>query len=840
MTMNRRHRPRHRILSRLMPPFARRDVTVNIDEQRPAQAGERQRGRLAVSPDMLLNYLRVAVRGLMKHKVYSLLNVVGLTTGLATFVLIALYVQFELSFDRYHDQADRIYRVVREEYCFSPPALGPRVQDRFPAVQAAARVVKDGDVLVSRGDTHLIEPELHWVDPALFDIFTIPLRRGDPHQALRAPDALVLSEKLARKYFGDGDPLGQTLTLFDHQRFVVTGVFAEMPVNSHLRMEMMAPLDTWFRLTGNDGNSWRSNFVYTYLFLRPGADPQAVQGGFLDMETELLRSMSVTVGPDYKRTFGIQPITEIHLHSHRQQEVSANNDMTYIILVSAVAVLVLLIACVNSMNLATARSLTRSREVGLRKAVGARRIQLVTQFLGESVTVMMLALGLSLLVAWLVLPWFNTLVERELSLNPLGNPFLFGGILLVSLLTGLLAGIYPAIFLSGFRPAAVLSRTSTGGPRPASRLRNILVMAQFTVTIVLIISTFVVRDQLLFMRQADLGFNREQIVILPVRAQAIRQNIEAIRTELLRRPDITAVAASDSLPNDVTTFTSRPWTGKSDGEPVPIYYNTADYGFVDLFDIDIVQGRNFSREFPADAAGAFLVNETAVRTAGWKDPLGQEFTHWRGNKGRIVGVMKDFHFQSLHQPIAPLYIFLNPDAVSFLSVKIRSTDVPATLAAIEAGFKRFSPHWPFTYSFFDDMFARAYEDEQRLETVFGVLAGLAVVIACLGLFGLSVFTAEQRTREIGIRKVLGAAPGGIVLLLSRELLGGVLVANVLAWPVAWFVTRRWLEAYAYRVEAGVQPFAAAATLAVVIAGLTVSVQAVRSALANPADSLRRQ
>jgi putative ABC transport system permease protein len=809
-------------------------------ERLPPQAGDRRRGGFAVSPGMLSNYLRVAVRGLMKNTVYSLINVIGLTTGLATFILIALYVQFELSFDRYHDRADRIYRVVRDEYCFSPPALGPRVQDRFPAVQATARVVKDGDVLVSRGDTHIIEPELHWVDPTLFDIFTIPFRHGDPRRALRAPDALVLSEKLARKYFGDGNPLGQTLTLFDRQRFLVTGVFAEIPVNSHLRMEMMAPLDTWFRLTGNDGDTWRSNFVYTYLLLRPGADPQTVQAGFFEMETELLRSMGVAVGPDYKRTFGIQPITEIHLNSHRQQEVSANNNMTYVILVSAVAVLVLLIACVNYMNLATARSLTRSREVGLRKVVGARRIQLVTQFLGESVTVMMLALGLSLLVAWLVLPWFNTMVEREIRFSPLDNPSLFGGILLVSLLTGLLAGIYPALFLSGFRPAAVLSRTFTGGPRPASRLRNILVLAQFTVTIVLIVSTFVVRDQLLFMRQADLGFSREQIVILPVRDRAIRQNLAVIRTELLRRPDITAVAASDSLPNDVATFTSRPWTGKSEGEPVPIYYNTADYGFVDLFDIDIVQGRNFSRDFPADAAGAFLVNETAVRTAGWKDPLGREFTHWRGNTGRIVGVMKDFHFQSLHQPIAPLYIFLDPDSVSFLSVKIQSTNVPATLAAIEDELKQFSPHWPFAYTFFDEMFERAYEDEQRLETVFGVFAGLAVVIACLGLFGLAVFTAEQRTREISIRKVLGATPGGIVLLLSRELLGWVLAANVLAWPVAWFVTNCWLEAYAYRVEPGVQPFAAAAVLAVVISGLTVSVQAVRSALANPVDNLRHE
>jgi len=858
--MNRNQPSRHRILGRLVSPAVRQAVIEDFEEQRQylaerkgrlaaagwywfqvaGLAGERLRDAFAASPGRLANYLRVAARSLRKNKVHSLLNVIGLTTGLATFILIALYVQFELSFDRYHAQADRIYRVVRDEYCFSPPPLGPRVRDQFPAVVSAARVIGDSDVLVSRGDSHIMEQELYWVDPAVLDIFTIPFRLGDPRRALAAPDALVLSASLARKYFGDENPLGQNLTLFDRQKFVVTGVFADMPANSHLRMGMMAPLDTWFRLTGNDSAVWRSNYVYTYLLLRPGSDPGALQAGFLDMEKEVMAGLGVDVPPGYERTYGIQPITDIHLHSHRQQEVSPNNSMTYVILVSAIAILVLLIACVNYMNLATARSLPRSREVGLRKVVGARRGQLVAQFLGESVTITLLALGLSLLVAWLALPVFNTLVERELTLNPAANPFLFGGILLVSVLTGLLAGLYPAVFLSRFRPAAVLNRLAAGGPRSASRLRNILVLAQFAVTIVLISSTFVVRDQLLYMRQADLGYSQEQIVVLPIRDRAVKGNLATIRTELLRRSDITAVAASQSLPNHIPTFTSRDWIGRSEGEPVPIYYNSADSDFVDLFDIEVVRGRNFSREFPADAAGAFLVNETAVRTAGWDDPLGREFVHWRGDKGKIVGVVKDFHFQSLHQPIAPLYIFLDPGTVSHLSVRIRSTDVSATLAAIEKEFRRFSPHWPFEYTFFDETFARAYQDEQRLETVFGVFAGLAVVIAGLGLFGLAVFAAEQRTREMGIRKVLGASPVGIALLLSREFLAWVLVANVIAWPAAWVLMNRWLEAYAYRVEPGVAPFAAAALLAVVIAALTVSVQALRAALANPVDSLRRQ
>ncbi|MBN2431991.1 MAG: ABC transporter permease [Acidobacteria bacterium] len=858
--MNRNQPSRHRILGRLVSPAVRQAVIEDFEEQRQylaeregrlaaagwywfqvaGLAGERLRSAFTASPGMLANYLRVAVRSLRKNKVHSLLNVIGLTTGLATFILIALYVQFELSFDRYHAQADRIYRVVRDEYCFSPPPLGPRVRDQFPAVASAARVMRDSDVLVSRGDRHIIEQELYWADPAVLDIFTIPFRQGDPRRALATPDALVLSESTARKYFGGENPLGQSLTLFDRQKFVVTGVFADMPANSHLHMGMMAPLDTWFRSTGSDSAAWSSNYVYTYLLLRPDADPQAVQDGFLDMEKEVMTGLGADVPPGYERTYGIQPITEIHLHSHRQQEVSPNNDMAYILLISAIAVLVLLIACVNYMNLATARSLPRSREVGLRKVVGARRGQLVAQFLGESVTIILLALGLSLVVAWLALPWFNTLVERELRFDPTANPLLFGGILLVSLLTGLLAGIYPAFFLSGFRPAAVLNRTFTGGSRPASRTRNILVLAQFAVTIVLISSTFVVRDQLHFMRQADLGYSQEQIVVLPIRDRAIRQNLDSIRTELLRRTDITAVALSDSLPNSITNFTRRDWTGKSEGEPVPIYYNTTGYDFVDLFDIEVVRGRNFSREFPADAAGAFLVNETAVRTAGWDDPLEREFVHWRGDRGKIVGVVKDFHFQSLHQPIAPLYIFLDPGTASHLSVKIRSTDVSATLAAIEKEFRRFSPNWPFEYTFFDETFARAYQDEQRLETVFGVFAGLAVVIAALGLFGLAVFSAEQRSREMGIRKVLGASPVGIALLLSREFLAWVLVANVIAWPAAWFLMDRWLDAYAYRVEPGAAPFAASALLAVVIAALTVSVQALRAAMANPVDSLRRQ
>jgi putative ABC transport system permease protein len=785
---------------------------------------------------MFKNYLLVTIRNLKKNNTFSFLNTLGLAVGLAAFTLIALYVRFELSFDRYHDNADRIYRVIREGRAFTPPPLAPALKAGLPEVAAAARVLRSPKTLISIEQASFLEDEFYWADSATFDVFTIPFLSGDSKTALNDPAAIVLSRRAARKYFGHADPMGRTLTVSERHEFRVAGVMADMPANSHFVMDAVVPYEAYFRVTGNDIASWRANFSYTYLRLREGAGLETLDAKIpAAIEAPLMKAAGVK--PPYPRLYFLQPVTAIHLHSRLQQEIGPNNDMSSILLFSSIAFLILFIACVNYMNLATARGVRRGREVGMRKVVGARKGQLVTQFLSESVALAGLAMVIAVVMVLAALPAFNGLVDRRLSFDPIRDPLLFAGLAVVTLIVGLAAGSYPALRMSGFKPISVLrgafARSSEG-----AALRNVLVLVQFSITIVLIVCTVAVRDQMKFIRTADMGYAREQIITLPVRGDSARRNIEAIKSELIRYPDILAVSTSARLPNEIDTFTSRDWTGRNPEEPIPIYYNTADYDFVELFGMQVVQGRNFSREFPSDQKGAFLVNETAVRVAGWTSPIGRKLTHWRGNTGEIVGVLKDFHSQSLRRPIEPLYIFLDGGDFSTLSVKVGPAGIPAAIDRIKGVMTKYAANYPFSYSFFDEVFERAYFADRRTGRLFGSFAALAIFIACLGLFGLSAFTAEQRTKEIGIRKVLGASDANIFARLSREFVRWVVLANIVAWPVAYFAMNGWLRSFAYRTHIGIAAFLASGGAALLIAGLTVSFQAVRSARANPVKSLR--
>jgi putative ABC transport system permease protein len=468
--------------------------------------------------------------------------------------------------------------------------------------------------------------------------------------------------------------------------------------------------------------------------------------------------------------------------------------------------------------------------------VGARRVQLIQQYLGESLATALLAMGLSLILIKLSLPAFNRLVERGLTFNPVANPQLFFGLVGIVVFVGLFAGSYPALSVSGFKPITVLSRSFTRS-RQGSVLRNVLVLVQFSISILLIVCTLTVRAQLDFINKAEMGYSRDQIITLPVRDLSIRRNIEAIKTELLRNPIISAVSTAHRLPNDIDTFTARDWTGRNPDEPITIFYNMADSDYVDLFGLEIVEGRNFSKEF-SDQGGAFLVNETAVKVAEWDTVIGRKMSHWDGSPGTIVGVLKDFHLHSLHRPIEPLYIFYDPGSISQIAIKIKAADIPATLAHVEGVMKQFSPSFPFAFSFFDEVFERAYLTEQRMGDIFSSFAILAIGIACLGLFGLAAFAAEQRTKEIGIRKVLGASVSKIILLLSREFVRWVLLANLIAWPIAYFAMNRWLQNFAYRTHMGIVVFLMSGGAALLIATLTVSYQSIKSAQADPVGSLR--
>ncbi len=785
---------------------------------------------------MFKNYFLVTVRNLKKNRTYSLINIIGLAVGMTAFILIAAYVQYELSFDKHFENADRIYRVVREGRAFTPSPLGAALNEDIPEVEVAARFMRRDDTLVSLEQNNFLEAEFFWADPEVFEIFSIPFISGDPKTALNDPSSVVLSKRTAVKYFGRTDPMGKTLTVSENFEFTVSGVFSDMPDNSHFIMDVVVPYETFFQTTNNDITSWSSNFSYTYFLLREGASPQVLENKITSLITDPLFEAEGFKKP-YPKMYFVQPITEVHLLSHRMQEIRVNNDMKFIILFSSIAVLILLIACINYMNLSTARSLRRGREVGMRKVVGAQKGQLITQFLGESVAVAVVAMSFSIMMVLMALPFFNNLVERQLSLNPFQNPQIFLGLVFITLFVGLIAGSYPAMRMSGFKPITVLSGTFTRSHK-GSTLRNALVLVQFSITIILIICTIAVRDQLKFIKTLDMGYEKEQILTFPARGSSVRQNIQSIKAELLQSSYITAVTTSGSLPNNIDTFTSRNWTGRNPDVPIAIYYNTADYDFIDLFGLEIVQGRNFSRDFTSDETGAFLVNETAVKVAEWKSPIGRKLTHWTGATGNIVGVLKDFHLQSLHSPIEPLYVFLDFQSFFNISIKIKSANIPQTIGYVEGVMKKFAPSYPFSYSFFDEVFERAYFTEQRMGRIFGSFAILAIFIACLGLFGLTTFAAVQRTKELGIRKVLGASGSKIFLLLSKEFLRWVLLANLFAWPIAYFVMNKWLQNFAYRIHIGIVSFLISGGTALLIAYLTVSYQSIKSARANPVDSLR--
>lgn len=785
---------------------------------------------------MFRNYLVIAIRNIKKYKAYSFINISGLAVGLAIFILIGLYVQYELSFDKYHENADRIYRVVRDLNTFTPAPLGPALKDNFPEVEAVTRIIQSRKMLISREQNHFLEETFYWAGPETFNIFTIPFIKGDPKTALKNPNSIVLSQETAKKYFGNEDPLGKIITVNDRIDFTVTGVFIDMPANSHFVMNIIVPYADYFQIGNDNIANWGGNFSYTYFSLQEGANPVLLESKIQQIITIPIMERFGIKKP-YSQLFYLQPVTEIHLHSHRRQEISVNNDVGTIILFSSIAFLILFIACINYMNLATARSIRRGKEIGIRKVVGARRKQLILLLLGESVTMTVLALIFSVFLILLALPAFNSLVERPLHFDPFTNHQLFIGLIFLIIFIGLFAGSYPAITMSGFKPITVLSGVFTRSNK-GKVLRNTLVLVQFSITIILFICTLTIKKQLIFMKNIDVGYSKEQIITMNIGDHAVRDNIEAIKTELLQYPGVSAVSTSARLPNDIETFMSRYLNVNKPDEMVTIFYNTVDYNFIDLYNIQIVEGRNFSKDFISDENGVFLVNEAAVMAAEWDSPVGRLFTHWNGRTGKIVGVLKDFHLHSLHSPIDPLYIYLNTGNFSKISIKMDPTNIPETITHVKGVMKKYSPNFPFEYSFFDDVFDQSYHSEQRMVSIFSSFAFLAILIACLGLFGLTSFTTEQRTKEIGIRKILGEPVSNIVVKLSKEFTKWVLIANLIAWPVAWYTMTRWLENFAYKTEIGYWVFILAGSIALLIALLAVSSHAIKAAIANPVESLR--
>ncbi len=784
---------------------------------------------------MFLTNIKMALRQLFRYKIFTLINVSGLALGLATCLLIYLWVQDELGYDRYHENTDNLYRVVENQYyagqpvfpvAVTPGPLAAALKEKYPAIVNSTRLTRPYATLVEVGDQMYQEPDRLMASPAFFEMFTYPFIQGDAATALDLPQSVVLSETLASKYFGTEDPMGRIIRLGQDLDFTVTGVMEDVPANSHFRFSLVIPFLT-MEIRGNNLDSWGSNGYFTYVQLQPQADYEEVNAEIVGLIKENNEG-SVT-------DIYLQPLTSIHLHSDFTADIGGHGDYQYVLLFSIIAPIILLIACINFMNLSTARSAGRAKEVGMRKVVGARRVQIGLQFIGESMFMVLLAAGLALLLVVLLLPMFNNLAAKELALGQLSTAQLtmIGGAVL---LTGLLAGSYPALFLSSFQPAQVLRGSLATGARNAL-FRKVLVVSQFTLAISLVIGTVVINGQLKYISQKKLGYNKDNLIFMGM-GQAVRPKFETLRSTWENSPGVISVTRTNGLPTYLGNSTSGfDWEGRDPDETILIHIVRVDHNYQRTLGLEMAAGRFYSLDYPSDTSEAIVINEEAARIMGYSDPIGKRVSAG-DDDAAIIGVVKDFHFKSVHKKIEPLIMIYSDRFSGLALIKIESQNLPATLASIEAGWNEVTGGIPFNYTFLDEVFDRLYRTEQRMSSIINYFSFLAIFISSLGLFGLSSFMTEQRTKEIGIRKVLGASVIGLTAELVRDFNRWVVAANLLAWPLAWYVMSRWLDNFAYSIDLGVGPFILAGLGALAIALATVSYHSVSVARANPVDSLR--
>jgi putative ABC transport system permease protein len=802
---------------------------------------------------MLKNYIKISLRNISRNKLYSVLNIAGLAIGIACCILILFYVQDELSYDRFNDKADNIFRIVptfttseRTMYMgTNAHVMGPMLKEEFPEVDNYVRFTSYGSPKVlTYGDISFSEEKFVWADGSVFDIFSFELLQGNPKEALVNPNTLVISEKVAEKYFGNDSPLGKSILLNHNTLYTVTGVMKNIPKTSHITPDILASFSTLGLKPSTNIAMDLLNQVnyYTYLLLRPGSSSTIIEQKFTESINKKIAVILKSLGGTAE--LELQPLTRIYLHSDRENELERTGDMAYVWLFTGIGLFILLLACLNFMNLSTARSANRAKEVGLRKVVGAHKPQLIRQFLGESMILTSIAFLLSGLLVMVTMPVFRNISGKDLTLQSFLNPVFLLGLFGLFFIISLIGGSYPAFFLSAFRPVEVIQGALRRGAK-SSALRIVLVSFQFAVSIILIIGTFTVSRQLNYIRSKNLGYDKEHVISIQMRNPETQKKFEAIKEAVRRYPSVLNVSASTSTPLGFNDFSVHHAEGKPEDESMMLFANMVDEDFIDAYKIEIVQGRNFSKDFPTDLGNAILINEAAVRKLGWQDKavgkhidrfatMGEKIPH------KIVGIVKDYHFQSLHEQIQPLMLYYSSPYGNYnmLSVRARPENIQDTLAFLETTWKQFDTQFPFEFSFVDDQYDATYRTEVRLGKLFGYFTSLAILIGCLGLFGLTSFTTEQRTKEIGIRKILGASVSGVIFLLVRDFIKWVFLAVVVAWPIGYFVMRDWLQNFAYRASLGVWIFLSAALLALSISVLTVSYQSIKAALANPANSLK--
>ncbi|HTD92496.1 MAG TPA: ABC transporter permease [Chitinophagaceae bacterium] len=793
---------------------------------------------------MIKNYFKIAFRNLWRHRVFSFINILGLTVGMTAFFLIFSYVKFELSYDSFNTKANRIYRVVAdlktptETLNTSGPAwaVAPNIQGEFPEVEAAVRFSND-NMLIRRGDVKFQEDKMAWADSAFFHVFDYKLLKGDPNTALKDILNVVLSESAAKKYFGKENPIGQSLLLTgDAFNSKVTGVMKDMPENSLIKADVLVSMVTLTKKFNNNLDSqWANYGNQTFLMLKEGTNAASFQKkipAFLDRRNGA-EMKQIQMYP----TLFLEPLRDVYLYTTRDGSKTGNISNVYIF--SIIAAFILILACINFVNLTTARSAERAKEVGIRKVVGAGKSQLARQFVGESILLCIIAFILSVALAALLLPLFNQLSGKTISSGIFAHPEYIGILFLTALGIGILAGIYPALVLSAFQPIVVLKGRFATGTK-GSLLRKGLVVAQFTISIALIIGTIIVYSQMKFMRTRDLGFNKDQEMVVDTHGDPAKTAFKQAAASL---PNVLSTALSGSVPGGGNPGAySQVENLKGDMQIANLDLYFVDFDYIPQYKIKILAGRPFQKEFGTDTTQAMVVNVAAMKLFGYNSPqqiVGKKFDQW-GRKGTVIGVMEDFHFRSLQEVVKPLSMRIEPNGCDLVSIKVTPSKLPATIAAIEGKWKALIPNRPFSYFFLDEFFDKQYRSEERFGKLFFNFSILAIFISCLGLLGLASYSTMQRTKEIGIRKVMGASVQGIIGLLSKDFMVLVLISFVIAAPVAWYFMHGWLKDFAYRINISWWVFILAGALAMVIALVTISFQAVRAAIANPVKSLRTE
>ncbi|MBX2911931.1 MAG: ABC transporter permease [Cyclobacteriaceae bacterium] len=815
---------------------------------------------------MISNYLKVAIRNIFRNRLTAFINIVGLALAMACALLIYLYIMDELSYDKYNSKIDRIYRVTRDFK--SPdgsvnlhlgnvaPPIGPLMKNDFGEIEAMARTNGFNLVIGLEENGELVknftERNLFVAEPAIFKIFDIKVTAGNPETALNRPFTVMLSEKTAKKYFGD-EPniIGKRLRANNAFDIEVTGTFEDFPLQAHWHPELLVSFSTMENdnIYGRQAleTNWGNNAFGTYLLLDEGYDPKKLEAqlpAFLDKHFGTYAIANYGAPPDFvasKRTsLYLQKVSDIHLYSHLDDELEVNGNINNVYMMGVIGLFIILIAGFNFINLSTARATKRAKEVGLRKVVGAIRGQLITQYLSESVLITLLAMVLSLAFAFMGLEWLNSFTQKELALHLFQQPLLLAGLITASVAIGLLAGIYPAFIVSGYRPALTL-KGQQGSARGKGAIRKVLVVSQFSISVALLIATAITIQQLSYLNSKDLGFDKDQVVTLSYFSE-LQPNYDAFYNELMRSSGIKNAGRSSRIPTGrLLDSQGAPRIAMGDSlvnTEITTKNVRVDESFFPTYNIPFVAGRNFSKSIGTDDSLAFIVNETAAKAYGLATPeegINRDFSYG-GVTGKLIGVVKDFHFESLHQGIIP--IVFHQGGFNTISVKIAGNNLQEGLQQIEKVWREFLPNRPFEYQFLDQRYQQLYEAEQDQSHLFTIFSGLAIFIACLGLFGLATFNTLQRVKEIGIRKVLGASVASILRLLSKEIVVLILVANLIAWPVAWYFMNKWLDTFAYHVDMGLLVYLLAGAVAVLVALVTVSSQTIKAAMTNPSNTLR--